>query len=807
MESQSRGSLLASSAVRPLRIAFLVHQDTATPAEIAQIVRHSSSCWGGAYHGIFPTNGREVPGQWSTLLKLLDPDVIYSLAPLDETFVLELARTICPARIIQIDARERERLGAGHLVQGHDIGAASVYGVPAVVWHGRDVVQPPRFANLRDHWRAELSPEELFAVLNFGSFPGTVASDAAFSELPTTAFDLDGFDRAEFLRFAARPGRLFAPLDIAAAEAPRVLWMPYDPWANDCHIVVGDHLFELLYLASRRLTTPFGHGRSTVWLPTSLIEGAAFQQVAEWLMRAYWPSGGQAIAKVVSYSLDDDRLEAVRANVARLTHWPAQARRLNVPDLPFPADAWNQLRPQEAEPQHLAIEEGRVLLSYRAPEFLRRPNNGRVMLDAAIQFRPERYSHTNVRPNWRLPRRLDLVRLFFRSEGTRVTSGGLPSVSVSPLESSVWVSIPADRAVVWGCIQRRASAERRREMRSAEPRFSEFHTSKAGLQLQGVLRILGGINAARGLFEDYYWQRVFLTLSGVQRDAIAQRTSRAERLLVDFFRENRAPVGADGERVAELAEHLGRRFVIRRERPGAVTLRKLQNWFGQWRSEAIRAGGSAAEWWRHHDSFDEWRRSDLNDLLEAGVMEQGCTVTCSDCGSPNWYPASRLGPMLACPSCSFETPMGAEPEWSFRVNELLANALDREGALAMLLALVELEHFQSDMFLFLPPQDVFERESRAAFTDVDLAFIRAGKFGIAEVKSNPRAFDADDLERIAVVAEDWEPDIVLLAAPGSSWPNEVSAGIERLRDRLAARRVVVKPWLLSWEYPKAALEL
>lgn len=94
METQSRGSLLASSAVRPLRVAFLVHQDTATPAEIAQIVRHSSSCWGGAYHGIFPTNGREVPGQWSTLLKLLDPDVIYSLAPLDETFVLELARTI-----------------------------------------------------------------------------------------------------------------------------------------------------------------------------------------------------------------------------------------------------------------------------------------------------------------------------------------------------------------------------------------------------------------------------------------------------------------------------------------------------------------------------------------------------------------------------------------------------------------------------------------------------------------------------------------------------------------------------------------
>jgi hypothetical protein len=30
--------------------------------------------------------------------------------------------------------------------------------------------------------------------MNFGSFPGIVASDAAFNELPTTRFDLDGVD-------------------------------------------------------------------------------------------------------------------------------------------------------------------------------------------------------------------------------------------------------------------------------------------------------------------------------------------------------------------------------------------------------------------------------------------------------------------------------------------------------------------------------------------------------------------------------------------------------------------------------------
>jgi hypothetical protein len=807
MDNRSSGSLVASSNIRPLKVGFLVHQDTATPGEIAQIVRFASGCWGGAFHAIFPTDGRKVPGHWWTLLKLLDPDVIYSLTPLDDAFVQELRREICPARLIQIDARERERLGPGHLIRDHDIGAASAYGVPAAVWRRRDVVQPPRFANVRDHWRPDLSPDQLFVVMNFGSFPGLVASDAAFNELPTTRFDLDGVEVAELLRLDASPGRLLTPLDIAASETPRVMWLPHHPWSEDCHVVIGDHLFDLLYLASRRLMAPAGHGRSTVWLPTSLAEAAVAEEVARWLTRAYWPSGGQAIATVLSYSLDEGHLEAIRANIARLTHWPVRRQLLAAPDLPFPADPRNQLRPADSAAQHVAVTDGKVLLSYRTPEFLHGPTAGRVALDATIQFRPDRYAHTNVRPHWRLPRRLDLARLFFPFEGARVTSTGLPSVQVSPTETNVWVSIPTDRAAIWGCIQRRASAERRREMPHAEPRFSDFHTSKAGLQLQGILRILGGIYSARGLFEDYYWHRVFLTLAGVERDAVAQRTSRAERLLVDFFRENREPISPDGGRLVELAGHFGRRFVTRRERPGAVTMRKLQSWFGQWRSEAIRAGGSAAEWWRHHNSFDEWRRSELNNLLEAGVMEQGCTVTCSDCGSPNWYPANRLGPMLTCPGCSFQTPLPAEPEWSFRVNELLANALDREGALAMLLALVELEHFGSDMFLFLPPQDVFERQARAAFTDVDIAFIRSGKFGIAEVKSSPRSFDVDDLERIAAVAEDWRPDTLLLAAPGTEWPAEIRTEFERLEARLGPSGVAVKPWLLSWEYPKGVLEL
>ena len=275
-------------------MAFLVHEESDGHGEFARIARYSSGCWGGAFHGVFPTDGRRVPGEWWTLLKLLDPDIVYSLASLEDSFVEELAREICPARIVHIDPRERERLGPDRLIRDHEIGAASAYGVPAAIWRGRDILQPPRFANVRDHWRPELSVEQLFVVMNFGSFPGIVASDAAFNELPTTAFDLDGVDLAELLRLDASPGRLLTPLDIAASKRLGILWLPHHPWSEDCHIVVGDHSVRLAVSCEPSSMAPVGHGRSTVWLPTSMAtsSGAAGSSaLAKPIVLAVWRAG------------------------------------------------------------------------------------------------------------------------------------------------------------------------------------------------------------------------------------------------------------------------------------------------------------------------------------------------------------------------------------------------------------------------------------------------------------------------------------------------------------------------------------
>jgi hypothetical protein len=171
-----------------------------------------------------------------------------------------------------------------------------------------------------------------------------------------------------------------------------------------------------------------------------------------------------------------------------------------------------------------------------------------------------------------------------------------------------------------------------------------------------------------------------------------------------------------------------------------------------------------------------------------------------------WHEVGRLRATFACQGCSHEVHLPVEPRWSFRLNELVAQALDREGVLATLLALGELD-FRSDMLLYLPPQDIAEDYDEHEFTDVDLLFVTKRRFCMAEVKSDPAAFEPSGLERLATVAEDFRPDVILLAAPGVSWPDDVQTHFNNFSDRLCRIDVKVKPWLMSWNYPKAVLEL
>ncbi|MBM4065793.1 MAG: hypothetical protein FJ266_09160 [Planctomycetes bacterium] len=158
-----------------------------------------------------------------------------------------------------------------------------------------------------------------------------------------------------------------------------------------------------------------------------------------------------------------------------------------------------------------------------------------------------------------------------------------------------------------------------------------------------------------------------------------------------------------------------------------------------------------------------------------------------------------LGSEMRCNGCLFYFPLPPDTSWSFRLNDLVQNALRKHGTLAVLHTLYELQRDSfSEMFLYLPCQDIFKNDRNAPFTDLDIVVIKEGKFIIGEVKSDPSGFTHSDFEKLKEVAIDLLPNEMLLAAPGDKWPEDVFAGIKNLTDALKPIDVTVSPQLLRW---------
>jgi len=201
---------------------------------------------------------------------------------------------------------------------------------------------------------------------------------------------------------------------------------------------------------------------------------------------------------------------------------------------------------------------------------------------------------------------------------------------------------------------------------------------------------------------------------------------------------------------------------------------------------------------QHGNQLREWTREGLGELVERGVLQMGCKLECDHCGSISWYPVVDMAPKVKCTGCLSAFSLRPEPKWSYRVNALVANALRRDGILAVLEALDSLKEPPSAGFAWVPSLDVFEADSRIPYTDLDLVVLRDGRLLIGEVKSSPMGFDDDTVRKLGDVAEDVEPDEVIFAARGASWPPDVKARLSAARERLATAGISTSEILLRW---------
>ncbi len=794
----ARSPLIVGSSARPIRAAFLVDTAVVTTGEVDQIVRYASRHWGGRLHGIFPTNRETIAAAWWESLVALDPDVVHSLVPIGDELIRRINREIAPAVLSILAEKERARRGEDRLLETGTVGGLSVNHLPRYLDHAwRASVREPTFWNIKSD--SVLNADGRFALRNFGLMEGTFFTDGAFRDTRCEVLQANEQRPLEIVERASQQHGLVTPLDLAGQDAVFPVWTVRAPRSGGFQIVVGDSALDVLYAWNRGMFDHPGTGISTLWMPPSLAADPEFARVvATFIQRKYWDNN-QRSGAVVSYSLSEDQLKPIAEALRTPASMFFDAFRLQPHEFPHP-EFKERRRVEVRDRQLVPLTGSTALLSPPRPRFpLADKAPGQWMVDLVAEYRPELHSdYLSHRPVWRLPRRAGIAYPFFDSDHSgRVNGDEHLSVRVSRADSALEFKVPSDRDVLLQFVEKKPHNLRPWQLEAnLGGRLDRMITSEEGRTLNALVELFGSLRSAGVVLGNPLLNRLIRHLAGKTSDEEeAEDAARLKKLLDASLAEGE---GCD-------VEDLARRIAGRHPRPSRVESIRFdeleKTYYRQWWKQGSENPQERARW-PDTRKFTNEQRNDVADLVERGVLLQGVRVQCPRCRHKDWLPVERLSPTVPCEGCRDKIVLDPLEPWAFRLNDMCRGAVRNTGTLATLQAAYYLEMTRGfgigDMFLSIPSQEFYERGSTNAFAELDLLVITEGKFLAVEVKSRPVMFLPKTFKSLGKIGEELEPDELLLAAPGGSWPPEVLERISELQSRLRPFGVKVDRVPLQW---------
>lgn len=794
--------LSVTSIARPKRVAILVPVGTLDLADLDLLTQECAGYWGGGFWPIVPTDGRTISDDWWSVLEAVDADVIYAACALDEALCQLIHRRLAPARV---DARPIDPQKAAFSWRLADVAALDAYQI--VRYHAQMQAYPPptRFLYLTDS--AQPASDRVFVLRNFGLTRATVFTDSAFQSIEHDCLAVHDTNKLEVLaRFTSFTGQLVVPRDLSRLYAPRPFDLEYDPFADAFHLIVGDTIDEALYAWNRPLLSPGHAGRDFLWLDSaSARDPEIVKGVAEWIRRVFWPGQQQRGARIVTFSEDLDTLRDVGEIVQRITWVQCESLRLTSGQFPIRPrldgrrpvyqallDDWprrTQQVPMSEQPGSTSAQHG--LVGIPRPPFVRTTSKSDGwMLDLDVEYRlaPPRYADQS--DSWRLPRRARLGQLFSPGRRlSRIVAGGMPSVSVAAAEWSLPLLEPTKGSLLFHLLEPDPACTmvERGTMAVPRGRFHDVRISEQGRRFRGLVDLIGSVGDTCRLLADSFWRTVLLEAAGKPFDDIEQQTAVAARELTA------ALDAGEAVNVLRVAGEIAMALHRLPPRLRTFTRKDLKRQFAKIRGHEQIQTESGLRSLRFEDDAER----ELEWLLSLRVLLQGVMLDCPICGIPQWRGVDDIRTLIRCEGCTGEFPLPPEPPWRYRQNALVQSALARDGILPLVRAIHILTQRTREMELVIAPQDLRESYDGPLVTDLDLVLVLDGVFIIGEVKSTPGAFGDEVVSKLADVTRSIRPDRLVLAAPGSTWPDDVSKRIEQLRIDMAACDVEVMPLLFD----------
>ncbi|MBI2927735.1 MAG: hypothetical protein HYY24_18720 [Verrucomicrobia bacterium] len=815
-------TLTVKLVARPKRIVLLIDPSHTTGEELDAFIFGCNRLWGGRFNAIIPTDGTTISPDWWKLLEVVDPDYIHSLTPLEDPLVHRINRRILPARISEVLAKDR---ATGHVRIMPSLEAVSVGEIPRFICSQRGTLFNPFFVCLQAS--GQRSPHRSFLLRNFGLYPGDLGTKEMFRDLPHIVVEEKNETPARLL------GSLLNQMKGQQFMFPHELcWMYSVPrfyadshlFSRGLHIVVGDHPLDVAYAWNRAWTGDHWHPPEVYWLSRADAENPELLAALKaWIERTFW-RGTERCGRVVSYSEEKPLLQKVAEALRCGACFAYEISPLDPESYPLP-DVHSLGGRHANEPPHyteqVILSEESALVGFPAPRFVSGGDSqGGWVVDVGLEYRPERYTWTNRRPRWNLPKRIGISWLFFRGRDSRVIRGGSLSVAVSGRENQLELRVPSDEEVFGAMFHRHGSNS---EAPHPQPpcHLNRFSTSDNGKFLRGFIDLFGNLWNAGQVFENPFWRETLARMAGRPEDAFDERRAKLQGILTEVLAEYPAGVSATHPELPKLAERMTNRVTLRDPIPEDLTEDQIRGSFSEMRHAALKADPDHG-WWRANENFTSEAQHDFEFLVEAGILLQGAKLTCPRCGTGEWYLVDEMKTQMQCRGCFNTFALSISPQWSFRLNGLVRKAIRNYGLVPLVQVLCTTQSRGCDFFMFLPPQDVFLDDDKDRLTDLDLFFIKDGRFVVGEVKSNPKGFKRsestaetsasgnpppsvdsprfkyEDLQDLWIVARELLPDEVVIATGMGDWPEGLKKEIAELREALAGKDVIVSAFQFHW---------
>jgi len=770
---------------RPRRVAFLVDLGAEDVDHVLDaIADFNTNSWGGRHNAIIPLQGSAVHPNYWKLLRLADPDIVYSFGELDAPTIGRLDSELDPTFV-----KKNGPASAGDAITRRDLLFLDLHHQPSIARH---VIKKQKlfpyylrpacgfslFA-LDADTRARVSP---FVRRSIGAPSAAYQLDRDFHfpvSCPRTPSDvhvIECISQSEYIELPINACESQQPPHYADARVPDgqlLICIGDSPW-NFVHFWNSAHF--------RRPRHLLYHWIGELWLPASYLSDESLHLPLAHLLCSRAAMHGQTrrIA-IVSFDYDHSVLhpfaQALQAKLPGgfqleepIRHEPGY-----VADFAVRGSGSSR----DVDRTHHYVSGERLFLKITPPQEVDTNLDQAWMLDLKIDDPKQTLATSHPSPWWRLPRK-PLVAGGFRSGAPiRIVESGELSTEVSSKVSDLEIVIPEKIEIFTRLLVPRIGftdvwdLRRRLNVRTMH---SDIGISDKGRYLSGIVRLFPNLPYATSFFEHPFWGSLLEQLcSPTLSDHIRKKVSKDVTKQTDELNERfSSDPSRAREWLTELVLTAARGIPLGSE---SITLEDIET------LPRRLAPGEAAE------SI----KQSLTGLLQMGVFLMGAEIQCPRCISTFWYHVDDLKTRIRCRGCHTLVRVEAEPRWAYKPNELVRQGFRHHGVLPVIRVLNRLlrgcgakwRGFARQDFLYLPGVTLWGAVSpkNKPLAEIDLCWVSDGRFGIAEIKTSTKKFGSVDYDRLIRVANEVSPDIVLLAATNGD-DSDIDVGRARLTDAL-----------------------